>query len=170
MTVTTQSDDRTAPQTLGPHEGEIMKLLGGLTNRWMIDGNDSGGHFALCEHRMTPRTLAAPLHLHTAEDEYTYVLEGRIGARLGGEEIVAEAGDLIFKPRGEWHTFWNAGDGPLRVLEIIAPAGFEKFLRELGELAADANPAAIAELFGRYGGKVDFEATMPIIERHGLAF
>ena len=45
-----------------------------------------------------PRTLVAPLHRHTNEDEYSYVLEGRMGALLGDEVAYAEKGDLVFKP------------------------------------------------------------------------
>ena len=52
-----------------------------------------------------------------------------MGALLGDEVLTAEAGDLVFKPRDQWHTFWNAGDEPCRILEIIAPAGFERVLR-----------------------------------------
>ena len=83
---------------------------------------------------MSPRALAAPLHRHTREDEYSYVLEGRVGALLGDEVLVASPGDLIFKPRNQWHTFWNAGDEPARILEIISPAGFERFFGELVDL------------------------------------
>ncbi len=64
---------------------------------------------ALVEHPMGPWALAAPLHRHTREDGYSYVLEGRVGALLGDEVVVGGPGDLIFKPRGQWHTFWNAG-------------------------------------------------------------
>ncbi|MDQ4128209.1 MAG: cupin domain-containing protein [Actinomycetota bacterium] len=46
-----------------------------------------------------------------------------MGARLGDEVVYAATGDLVFKPRGQWHTFWNAGDRPCRVLEIISPGG-----------------------------------------------
>jgi mannose-6-phosphate isomerase-like protein (cupin superfamily) len=46
---------------------------------------------------------------------------GTHGAQLGDEVVYAEEGDLVFKPRKQWHTFWNAGDGPCRVLEIISP-------------------------------------------------
>ena len=97
---------------------------------------------------MSPRALAAPLHQHNREDEYSYVLEGKMGALLGDEVLVAEAGDLVFKPRDQWHTFWNAGDEPCRILEIIAPAGFERFFEELSDMggAMKADPQALAEL------------------------
>ena len=108
----------------------------------MIDGEEAGGDFSLVEHPMPPRALAAPLHRHNREDEYSYVIEGRMGALLGDEVLEAGPGDLVFKPRDQWHTFWNAGDEPARILEIIAPAGFEHFFRELVEMGgvAQADP------------------------------
>jgi hypothetical protein len=97
---------------------------------------------------MPPRALAAPLHRHNREDEYSFVLEGRMGALLGDDVVEAGPGDLVYKPRGQWHTFWNAGDEPARILEIIAPAGFEQFFAELAPLAAGGapDPEAFGEL------------------------
>jgi mannose-6-phosphate isomerase-like protein (cupin superfamily) len=92
----------------------------------MIDaGETHAGGFSLVEHPMPPRALAAPLHRHSREDEYSYVIEGRMGALLGDDVVYAEPGDLVHKPRDQWHTFWNAGDAPCRILEIIAPGGLE---------------------------------------------
>src|SRR3954469_22855340 len=108
-------------QLLGPDGGKSV-VVGGLGVRFMIDGEVSGGGFSLVEHPIAPRTLAAPLHRHANEDEYSYVLEGRVGVQLGGEVVFAEPGELVFKPRGQWHAFWNAGDEPARLLEIISPA------------------------------------------------
>ena len=97
---------------------------------------------------MPPRALAAPLHRHNREDEYSFVLEGRMGALLGDDVVEAGPGDLVYKPRGQWHTFWNAGDEPARILEIISPAGFEQFFAELAPLAAGGapDPEAFGEL------------------------
>ena len=114
----------TGVRKVGPRDGKVGSL-GGIDVRFMIDGAESGGGFSLVEHPMGPHALAAPMHRHSREDEYSYVLEGRMGADLGGEIVYAEPGDLVFKPRGQWHTFWNAGDVPARILEIISPAGFE---------------------------------------------
>ena len=99
---------------------------------------------------MSPHALAAPLHRHAREDEYSYVVEGRVGALLGDEVVLAGPGDLIFKPRNQWHTFWNAGDEPARLLEIISPAGFERFFEELVELGgvAQADPRCWAPCAG----------------------
>src|SRR5215813_7050871 len=131
---------------LGPAEGKSGQL-GGFGVRFMVDGAMSGGGFSLVEHPMAPHALAAPLHRHTNEDEYSYVLEGRLGALLGDEVVYGEPGDLIFKPRGEWHTFWNAGDEPARILEIISPGGFEAYFAEMAELLAGVpDPAKMAEV------------------------
>ena len=106
----------------------------------MIDGDETARRFSLVEHPMSAPALAAPLHRHTREDEYSYVLEGRMGALLGDELVEAGPGDLVFKPRNQWHTFWNAGDEPCRILEIIAPAGFERFFAELSRCGGVAAP------------------------------
>src|ERR1700754_4936907 len=115
---------------VGPDAGKTGHL-GGIGVRFMAWAAETGGGFSLVEHPMPPRALAAPLHRHTHEDEYSYVLEGRMGALLGDDVVYAEAGDLVHKPRGQWHTFLNAGDEPCRTLEIIAPGGFERFFAEL---------------------------------------
>lgn len=143
--------------------------LGGCTDRFMIDGADTGGRFALVQHTLDSRALAAPVHRHHNEDEYTYVLSGRIGAVLGGEEVVAEAGDLIFKPRNQWHTFWNAGDETASVLEIISSAGLEELFRSFKDIP-EPDPETLMAMAAAYGCDIDFEATMPIVERHSLEF
>jgi oxalate decarboxylase/phosphoglucose isomerase-like protein (cupin superfamily) len=81
-------------------------------------------------------------HVHQYEDEYSYVLEGIIGARVGDREIVAGRGSYVIKPRGLMHTFWNPGPGPARLLEVIAPAGFETYFVELAEAGAPDRLAA----------------------------
>ena len=147
---------------LGPHDGPAGRL-GSIGVRFMIDGAESGGGFSLVEHPMPPRALAAPLHRHNREDEYSYVLDGRLGALLGDEVVFAEPGDLVFKPRGQWHTFWNAGDTPARILELISPAGFEGYFRELVEMLHHGAPTGPerAALASRYGLDVDPDNSPP---------
>src|SRR5689334_7879528 len=99
---------REKAKVLGPREGRTGQL-GGMGVRFMVDSAEAGGGFSLVEHPMAPRALGAPLHRHSREDEYSYVLEGRLGAQLGNEVVYGGPGDLIFKPRGQWHSFWNAG-------------------------------------------------------------
>ena len=136
-----------AVKVVGANDG-MEGFLGSIGVRFMIDGSEAGERFSLVEHPMSPRALAAPLHLHTREDEYSFVLEGRMGALLGDDVVEAGPGDLVFKPRNQWHTFWNAGDEPCRILEIISPAGFERFFQELDDMggAIQADPEALAQL------------------------
>jgi mannose-6-phosphate isomerase-like protein (cupin superfamily) len=157
------------PKLIGPSDA-AEGFLGSIGVRWMIDGDDAAQRFSLVEHAMSPRALAAPLHLHTREDEYSYVLEGRMGALLGDDVVEAGPGDLVHKPRNQWHTFWNAGDEPTRILEIISPAGFEQFFRELDALggAINADPEALAELSERYGQKMQPESVPGLLERFNL--
>jgi mannose-6-phosphate isomerase-like protein (cupin superfamily) len=160
-----------AARVLGPEDGKAGRL-GSIGVRFLIDGIESGGGFSLVEHPMPPRKLAAPLHRHSREDEYSFVLEGRVGALLGDEVVYAEPGDLIFKPRDQWHTFWNAGDDPARILEIISPAGFEGYFDELVELlaAGPPDPATLAALAARFGLEVDLDSVPRLIEDYGLLF
>jgi mannose-6-phosphate isomerase-like protein (cupin superfamily) len=145
-------------------------FIGSIGVRFMIDGHEADERFSLVEHPMSARALAAPLHRHTREDEYSFVLEGRMGALLGDEVVEAGAGDLVFKPRNQWHTFWNAGDEPCRILEIISPPGFERFFQELVELGgiAQATPEEFVELTGRYGLEVKPDTIPELLERFGL--
>ena len=154
---------------VGPQDGKAGHL-GGIGVRFMAWAAQTGGGFSLVEHPMAPRALAAPLHRHTHEDEYSYVLEGRMGADLGGEVVVAEAGDLVFKPRGQWHAFWNAGDEPCRILEIISPGGFERYFEELVDLGTRPTPEAVSAIAARYGLEFDMASIPALCERHGLRF
>ena len=159
----------TAPRIVTPEDG-MEGFLGSIGVRFMIDGDEAGRRFSLVEHPMSPRALAAPLHLHTREDEYSFVLEGRMGALLGDDVVEAGPGDLVFKPRNQWHTFWNAGDEPCRILEIISPAGFEQFFRELDAMggALQADPVELTELGERYGHYFKIDSVPDLLERFGL--
>jgi mannose-6-phosphate isomerase-like protein (cupin superfamily) len=157
-------DASQGPRIVGPRDGRAVHL-GGVGARFMVWAEEAGGGFSLVEHPIAPRTLAAPLHRHSKEDEYSYVLEGRLGALLGGKVVYAEPGDLAFKPRDEWHTFWNAGDTPCRILEIISPGGFEHFFADLAD-----GVGTMDELAKRYGNEVDMEGTMRVCQEHGLEF
>jgi len=154
---------------IGPDAGR-EGFLGSIGVRFLIDGVDTSQGFSLVEHPMSPRALAAPLHLHTREDEYSFVLEGRMGALLGDDVVEAGPGDLVFRPRNQWHTFWNAGDEPCRILEIIAPAGFEQFFQELSDLGGVLNttPETLEQLNAKYGLEMRPETVPGLLERFGL--
>jgi mannose-6-phosphate isomerase-like protein (cupin superfamily) len=168
----TRFDGSDGVRVIGPSDGKAVDL-GSVGVRFMVWSAESGGEFSLVEHPIPPRTLVAPLHRHSREDEYSYVLEGRMGALLGDEVVHAQAGDLVFKPRDQWHTFWNAGDEPCRILEVIAPGGFERYFDELAELAGSEGEPPLEQL-GALGAAYGIEFDPASIERlcreHGLSF
>lgn len=162
-------DGSQGPRIIGPAAGKAVEL-GSIGARFMAWTEETGGGFSLVEHPMPPRRLAAPIHKHSREDEYSFVLEGRMGALLGDDVVYAEVGDLAFKPREQWHTFWNAGDEPCRILEIISPGGFEHFFDELGAILAgpDFDPGQVGELGARYGVEFQPDSVPRLCEQHGL--
>jgi quercetin dioxygenase-like cupin family protein len=109
--------------------------LGGIGVDFKIWGEQTGGAFSIVEHPIDPRAVVPP-HLHTREDEFSYVIEGELGARQGDEEVRLGPGGYLMKPRGILHSFLNPTDQPARILEIISPAGFEHCFKELGEYFA----------------------------------
>ena len=138
---------------LSAGDGDSIEL-GGLGVRFMATGEG----FALVEHPIAPRTLAAPMHVHEHEDEYSYVLEGEVGVQVGDEVVYAKPGDLVSKPRGVWHAFWNRTDEPARLLEIISPPGFERYFAELEPLLRpEPDFEGLAALQERYGLRMDMD-------------
>lgn len=136
-----------------------------LGNRYLLETGD----VALIEHTIEPRTLAAPMHVHEHEDEYSFVLSGRMGAQIGDETIQAGPGDLVFKPRGVWHAFWSASDEQTRVLEVISPGKFGGYFRDLApHLVPELDFAALGQVQRRYGLQMDLESVAPLLEKHGL--
>jgi mannose-6-phosphate isomerase-like protein (cupin superfamily) len=159
-------DGSGGPRKLGPQDGKFVDLAA-VGVRFLAWTEETGGGCSIVEHPIPPRTLVAPLHKHSREDEYSFVLEGRMGAQLGDDVVYAEAGDFVFKPREQWHTFWNAGDGPCRILEIISPGGFERFFAEWAA-GAEAGDLDQAEIGQRYGFEADMDSVHRLCEEHGL--
>lgn len=142
--------------------------FGGLGVEWKIDGSDTGERFAVVHHPIAPRALAAPLHYHNNEDEYSYVIEGTLGALLGEEVVTAGPGSWVYKPRHQWHAFWNAGETPCHIIEVISPAGFQNYFREVAAHWGDLDK--FAEINAKYELEMDFESVPELCERFGLTF
>lgn len=159
----------TSNQFIGAGDG-VSVDLGTVGARLLLEAIATEGRVALIEHWVPPRTLAAPLHRHTREDEYSLVLEGHLGLLLGECVIGAGTGDFVQKPRGQWHTFWNPGHRACRLLEIISPAGFEAMFKDL---AADPNAMtgeSAAALDRKYGIEVDYGSIEWLCAKHDLSF
>jgi quercetin dioxygenase-like cupin family protein len=135
----------------------------------LVRGENTDGRFALVEHPIAPRALAGPMHVHEHEDEYSYVLEGEVGFQVGDEVFSAGPGQLVAKPRGIWHGFWNAGDEPARVLELISPAGFENYFVELAPLLRpQRDREGMARVQAKYGLEMDFSSIERLSREHAL--
>jgi quercetin dioxygenase-like cupin family protein len=135
----------------------------------LLKGEDTDGRFGLVEHPIAPRSLAGPMHVHEHEDEYSYVLEGEVGFQVGDEVFSAGPGQLVAKPRGIWHGFWNAGDAPARVLELISPGGFENYFVELAPLLQpERDLEGMARVQAKYGLEMDFSSIERLSRGHGL--
>lgn len=156
---------------VGEDEGLMVRFGEAMTARTVL-GTGSTPGFSVVEHLVGPKELAAPLHMHSREDEFTVVTHGRFGFLLGEEVFHAGPGELVQKPRDQWHTFWNSGDEQGRVLEIISPAGFEQYFHEIADCFPDDGPPDLdimAQANAKYGLQMDFKSLPVLIERFNLA-
>jgi quercetin dioxygenase-like cupin family protein len=128
----------------GERRGKSFEA-GGFGVLFKISGEETGQALAVVEHTIGPHVLVPP-HTHADVDEYSYVLEGEIGARIGDRIVKAPTGAYVLKPRGIMHTFWNATDKPARLLEILSPAKFEKFFEEMSDLFKHPGPQTNEQL------------------------
>jgi mannose-6-phosphate isomerase-like protein (cupin superfamily) len=161
---------QTAQPAVIQRDGGERVSLGGAEVIFKIDAQTACNAFAICETTAEAGRLIPP-HLHETEDEFSYVLEGRIGVLIGDEEYIAETGSWVVKPRGIPQTYWNPGPEPARLIEIIAPPGFEGFFRDLGRILSADGPPDVAEITAtaaRYHHHFRPELEQPLIEKHGL--
>ena len=152
--------------------GSGHELLGGAVGAELLAGSEeTEGTASFIVRSLPPRALGSPVHTHRFEDEWTYVLAGTIGAELGPRWVTAGPGDLIRKPRGIPHAFWNAGDHPARVLEVMTPGGFEEYVAQLGRLfdgADEPDESKVAALAAYYGLAIDASSVPRLVREHGL--
>jgi quercetin dioxygenase-like cupin family protein len=159
----------TALHRISRDDGEHVSL-GGLDITFKIISDQTGGALAICETAVEPGRLI-PAHLHDTEDEFSYVIDGRIGVLIGVQEFTADAGSWVIKPRGIPHTFWNPGPHNARTIEIITPAGFENFFREIsGIFSADGPPDVerLTTTASRYHHHFRPDLEQPLMHKHNL--
>jgi quercetin dioxygenase-like cupin family protein len=147
-----------APIALGPGEGESLWFLGSHTSV-KASAETTAGRVAVIEH-LSPRGSGSPLHVHSREDEWFYVIEGELTFWVGGQVIDAPAGSFVYGPRGIPHTFLVSSE-TARFLLVTEPGEFSGFLRTLAE-PADAvvipppateppDVAAMSQVAAEYG-------------------
>lgn len=154
-----------------PGTGETLHI-GNFGVIYKVLSETTTGSVAVIEHTLLPKKLGAAPHKHQYEDEISYILEGQIAVMQGDEVTVAVPGSYVVKPRGIFHTFWNPGTETARLLEIIAPGGFEKYFKELAPLIpvnAPPDIEAILALAQRYGLEFDLSRLPEIEQKYGVS-
>jgi mannose-6-phosphate isomerase-like protein (cupin superfamily) len=106
----------------------------------IVEWTDDGGHAG---------QPIAGLHLHREDDEAWYVLEGRLGFRIGAEERIVEAGEMVLAPRGVPHTWWNAHAAPTRYLLIMTPR-----IHHLIQVIHDGSRSDFAAVFEEHASEL----------------
>jgi len=154
---------------LSPNDGQLV-WLGGLGIHFKLNGTNTQGAFSVVEHPLEPGAFAPP-HTHSREDEFSYVLEGTVGVKPGDQEFLVSRGTYIVKPRGIPHAFWNPGPEPARLLEIIAPAGFERYFMQLAALVnknVSRDDEAFEKLASEYGLTYHMQQVPALVTKYGL--
>jgi mannose-6-phosphate isomerase-like protein (cupin superfamily) len=118
-----------------------------------ISSRDTNGAFAVIEDN-TPPQGGPPLHVHFAQDEWWYILEGDFLFQVDRQRFHAGPGDTVFAAKGTHHTFKNVGSTPGRAVVTVVPGGLDEFFEEVSaKIPKDAppDPAVIAPLFKKHG-------------------
>jgi quercetin dioxygenase-like cupin family protein len=150
-----------------PGDSKIVKLFG-VRFDYKVEQDDSGGNLAVLEVEIPAKTLVKP-HSHTREDEYTLVLAGTIGARVGDRVLEAGAGSYLVKPRDTPHAMWNASDSPAKVVEMLSPGGLEKYFEELAPILTRHDPPeSYYGLAERYGITIEDEWIEELERTYGV--
>ena len=146
------------PIALQSGEGEAIWAFGHLATI-KASGETTAGRVAVIEH-LGPQGAGSPLHVHHREDEWFYIIEGALTFWVGGSVIEAPAGSFVFGPRDVPHTFLISSP-EARFLVVAEPAGFESFLRAMGQPAPSltipppapppADPAPLVAAAAEYG-------------------
>ena len=142
-----------------------------LGTTYKVLSKSVNGSTAIVEHTVEPRSIGAPMHKHTHEDEISYVLEGELSVIQDGVVQTATPGQYIVKPRGIFHTFWNAGGERIRFIEVITPGNFEYYFAELAPFLETGKPPQmdkVRETGAKYGLIVDPTGAEDIIKKYGL--
>lgn len=152
-----------------PEQAESVSI-GGVEVIFRMSGRETDDAYAVLEFRLEPGRLVPP-HAHSREHEVSYVLQGEIGVRIEDEEMTATRGSFVVKRPQLTHAWWNATANPARVLEVISPAGLERYFRELAGIHASygfREPDLVADLQHRYGVSPSMDWIPLLKATHGL--
>jgi quercetin dioxygenase-like cupin family protein len=134
-----------------PGEGERI-AVGPSETVLKATGENTADTFFMSETTIAPGFPGPPPHFHDRLHDMFYVLEGTLTLRLGDETHELTEGSFVCVPPGEVHTFSNPGTDPVRVLNLNTPAGWEHYMRDLGEAAKEGplTPEVIGPIASRH--------------------
>jgi mannose-6-phosphate isomerase-like protein (cupin superfamily) len=132
------------PFAFTPEEAETLWFLG-IPTRVIATAEQTGGAFGLIEH-VIPAGEASPWHVHHAEDEAFYVVEGQMTFLCGDQRVQAGPGTFVYGPRGIPHGFRAEGEHPARLLLQCTPGGFEHFVIDMAEVTPPTGPPDMEKL------------------------
>ncbi len=118
---------------------------------------DSGGSHSVIETVVPPGFPGPPAHFHRAIDEEFYVLDGELIVRVGEQSLTVGRGGYAYLPRGVVHTFTNRSDRPVTFLDIVHPAGFEQYFRDLAAAFREAGGVPSRETWAGLLARYDTE-------------
>jgi quercetin dioxygenase-like cupin family protein len=152
------------------NEGKDIVLLPGERETISMPGNEVSfvyrepdSAFSMVEWSLEPWAAGSSMHIHRKTDEAFYVLEGTIGFQLGEETVEAAVGAFLSAPKGIVHGFWNQGPTPARLLIMMSPPEFWRYIKELTEGLVEAgdDTQAAMKLRWRLSEKYDVEVVGP---------
>ena len=156
-----------SPKVVAPGQGKTV-LLFGVRFGYKIVSADCGASLAALEVEIPARTLVKP-HNHSREDEFSLVVSGTVGARVGDRVLEAGPGAYLVKPRGTPHAMWNAASVPAKVIEILSPGGLEGYFEKLAPILAEhGTPPEYYQLAEDYGITIQDDWIEDLERRYGV--
>ncbi len=156
---------------LMPGEGEAVQIGTTTHTTFKAVGAESDDRIGLFEHRMAPGAPGASPHIHKAQLECFYVLEGTVELYLDGQSFSAPAGSYVQVPESVGHGFRNPFDDEARMLILFSPGrAREQYFRGLAALYENGRRPTEQELqnlmseFDQY--ELEYSGEVPGWGRH----
>ena len=155
------------PKLVAPGDGKTVMLFG-VRFSYKVESSDCAGSLAVLEVEIPAGTLVKP-HSHSHEDEFSLVLSGTVGVRIGDRVLDAGPGAYLVKPRGIPHAMWNIDSTPAKVAEILSPGGLERYIEELAPILVEhRTPPEYYELADRYGITIQDDWVEELEQTYGV--
>jgi quercetin dioxygenase-like cupin family protein len=137
-----------------PGEG-ISIAIPGFAATFKVVSRDTDGSHSVIETTVPAHAPGPPLHIHRTMDEEFYILDGELTVQVGEQTVTAIRGAYAYVPRGVPHAFANHSDHSVTFLDIVHPAGFERYYRDLAAAYREAGDTPSKETFAALFAKYD---------------